>query len=125
MAFIWIGRFTAAAKRAKRRRILAKRAFSPDPQNVSSQTLSAVSRSLNVSRATLRNWRSRTPALNEAFTVFEQNKAKKAAHQLHVRRYKQVASEIVDAAREGSPDPVETEVKAHTKAEQVESRLNH
>jgi hypothetical protein len=37
MAFIWIGSFMEAAKRAKRLRILAKRAFSPDPQNVSSQ----------------------------------------------------------------------------------------
>jgi hypothetical protein len=36
MAFIWIGRFMEAAKRAKRRKILAKRAFSPDPKNISS-----------------------------------------------------------------------------------------
>ena len=108
-----------AAKRAKRRRILAKRAFSPDPKNVSSQTLSAVSRSLNVSRATLRNWRSRTPALNEAFTVFEQNKAKKAAHQLHVRKYKEVAEEIVEAARGGAEDPVKVGVEAAATGEEV------
>ena len=82
------------------------------------ENLSAVSRSLNVSRATLRNWRSRTPALNEAFTVFEANKVKTAAHQLHVRKFKQVAEGIVDAARDGVPDPVEAGVKAHQQAEQ-------
>ena len=84
----------------------------------SGQNLSAVARELNVSRATLRNWRSLNPTLNQAFTFFEQNKAKKAAHQLHVRKFKQVAEEIVDAAREGNSDPVEAGVKAHKQAEQ-------
>ena len=85
----------------------------------SGQSLSAVARELNLSRATLRNWRDRNPALNASFAVFEANKAKKAQHQLHVRKYKQVAEEIVDAARDGAADPVEAGVKKHTKAEQV------
>ena len=84
------------------------------------ETLSAVARELNVSRATLRNWRSLNPALNQAFSVFEQNKLKKAQHQQHVRKYKQVAEEIVEAAREGNSDPVEAGVKAHQQAEVVE-----
>ena len=82
------------------------------------ETLSGISRSLNISRATLRNWRSRTPALNEAFTVFEANKVKTAQHQQHVRKYKAVAQEIVEAARGGVPDPVEAGLQAHTQAEQ-------
>ena len=86
------------------------------------ENLSAVSRSLNISRATLRNWRSRTPALNEAFTVFEANKVKTAQHQQHVRKYKAVAQEIVEA-REGNTDPVEAGVKAHTKAKHVEQEV--
>ena len=89
----------------------------------SGQTLSSVSRSLNISRATLRNWRTLNPTLNKAFTFFEQNKAKKAQHQLHVRRYKEVAEGIVDAARDGAADPVEAGVKKHTKAEQVKDEV--
>ena len=84
----------------------------------SGQSLSAVSRELGLSRATLRNWRTLNPALNQAFSVFEANKAKTAAHQLHVRKFKQVAEEIVDAAREGNSNPVEAGVKAHKQAEQ-------
>ncbi len=87
------------------------------------ETLSAVARELNVSRATLRNWRSLNPALNQAFSVFEQNKLKKAQHQLHVRKFKQVAEEIVEAAREGNSDPVEAGVKAHQQAEVVEEEV--
>ena len=83
------------------------------------ETLSAVSRSLNISRATLRNWRSLNPTLNASFAVFEANKLKTAAHQQHVRKYKEVAEEIVDAARDGAADPVEAGVKKHTQAEQV------
>ena len=83
------------------------------------ETLSAVSRELNLSRATLRNWRTLNPTLNASFAVFEANKAKTAAHQLHVRKYKQVAEGIVDAARDGAADPVEAGVKKHTQAEQV------
>ena len=82
------------------------------------ENLSSVSRSLNISRATLRNWRGRTPALNEAFTVFEANKVKTAQHQQHVRKYKAVAEEIVEAAREGNTDPVEAGLQAHTQAVQ-------
>ena len=82
-------------------------------------TLSAVSRSLNISRATLRNWRSLNPTLNASFAVFEANKLKTAAHQQHVRKYKEVAEGIVDAARDGAADPVEAGVKKHTQAEQV------
>ena len=84
----------------------------------SGESLSAVSRTLNISRATLRNWRSLNPTLNASFAVFEANKLKTAAHQLHVRKYKEVAEEIVDAARDGAADPVEAGVKKHTKAEQ-------
>ncbi len=82
------------------------------------ETLSAVARSLNISRASLRNWRDRNPTLNQAFSVFEQNKAKAAQHQQHIRKFKQVAEGIVDAARDGVPDPVEAGVKAHQQAEQ-------
>ena len=82
------------------------------------ETLTAVSRSLNISRASLRNWRDRNPKLNASFAVFEANKAKRAAHQQHVAKYKQVAQEIVDSARDGAADPVEAGVKAHQKAEQ-------
>ena len=83
------------------------------------ETLSAVSRSLNISRATLRNWRSLNPTLNASFAVFEANKLKTAAHQQHVRKFKQVAEGIVDAARDGAADPMEAGVKKHTQAEQV------
>jgi len=84
----------------------------------SGQSLSAVARSLNISRATIRNWRTLNPTLNASFAVFEANKLKTAAHQQHVRKYKEVAEEIVDAARGGVPDPVEAGVKAHQQAEQ-------
>ena len=84
----------------------------------SGETLSSVSRTLNISRATLRNWRDRNPTLNASFAVFEANKAKTAAHQQHVRKFKQVAEEIVDAARAGAADPVEAGVKAHKQTEQ-------
>ena len=87
------------------------------------ETLSAVARELNISRASLRNWRTLNPDLNKAFTFFEANKAKKAQHQLHVRKYKQVAEEIVEAAREGNSDPVEAGVKAHQQAEAVEDEV--
>ena len=63
-------------------------------------SLSATARELHVSRATLRNWRRLNPTLNQAFAVFEANKAKTAAHRLHVRKYKQVAEAIEEAERE-------------------------
>ena len=87
------------------------------------ETLSAVARELNVSRATLRNWRTLNPTLNQAFSVFEANKLKAAQHQQHVRKYKEVAEEIVEAAREGNTDPVEAGVKAHKQAEAVEDEV--
>ena len=61
--------------------------------------------------------------LNASFAVFEAKKLKTAAHQQHVRKYKEVAEEIVDAARDGAADPVEAGVKKHTKAEQVEEEV--
>ena len=85
----------------------------------SGETLSAVSRSLNISRASLRNWRDRNPTLNASFAVFEANKLKAAQHQQHVRKYKQVAEEIVDSARDGAADPVQAGVKAHQQTEAV------
>ena len=87
------------------------------------ETLSAVARELNVSRATLRNWRSLNPKLNASFAVFEANKLKAAAHQQHVAKYKQVAQEIVDSARDGAADPVEAGVKAHKQSEAVEDEV--
>lgn len=74
-------------------------------------SLSATARELHVSRATLRNWRRLNPTLNQAFAVFEANKAKTATHRLHVRKYKQVAREIVEAARGGVDDPLEVGLK--------------
>jgi hypothetical protein len=83
------------------------------------ETLSSVSRSLNISRATLRNWRSLNPKLNASFTTFEANKAKTATRQLHVRKYKQVAEGIVEAARGGAEDPVKVGVEAAATGEEV------
>ena len=83
------------------------------------ETLSAVSRTLNISRATLRNWRKRNPKLNASFAVFEANKAKAAARQQHVAKYKQVAQEIVEAARGGAEDPVKVGVEAAATGEEV------
>ena len=90
----------------------------------SGESLTATARSLRISRASLRNWRDRDPALNNAFTTFEVNKAKKAAHQLHIRKYKQVADGIVDAAREGAEDPVKAaqDAQAKAKVEEIESK---
>ena len=83
------------------------------------ETLSSVSRSLNISRASLRNWRTLNPDLNKAFTFFEANKLKTAAHQQHVAKYKQVAQEIVEAARGGAEDPVKVGVEAAATGEEV------
>ena len=47
------------------------------------ESLTAAARSLNISRASLRNWRDRDPALNRAFDTFEANKAK---HEENVKR---------------------------------------
>ena len=83
------------------------------------ETLSAVARELNISRASLRNWRDRNPKLNASFAFFEANKLKTAAHQQHVAKYKQVAQEIVEAARGGAEDPVKVGVEAAATGEEV------
>lgn len=90
----------------------------------SGETLTATARSLRISRASLRNWRDRDPKLNEAFGTFEANKAKAEAKRERIKHFKEVAAEIVDAAREDSPDPVEAGVKAQQQAEakEVESK---
>ena len=82
----------------------------------SGESLTATTRALNISRASLRNWRDRDPKLNEAFGTFEANKVKAEAKRKRVKHFKEVAAEIVDAAREDSPDPVEAGVKAQQQA---------
>ena len=90
----------------------------------SGQSLTATARSLRISRTSLRNWRDRDPKLNEAFGAFEANKTKTEAKRQRVKHFKEVAAEIVDAAREDSPDPVEAGVKAQqqAKAKEIESK---
>ena len=88
------------------------------------ESLTATARALRISRASLRNWRDRDPKLNEAFGTFEANKAKAEAKRQRIKHFKQVAAEIVDAAREDSPDPVEAGVEAQqqAKVKEVESK---
>ena len=90
----------------------------------SGESLTATARSLRISRASLRNWRDRDPALNNAFTTFEANKAKAEAKRERVRQYKQLGDGIVDAAREGKADPVKAaqEAQANAKVEELESK---
>ena len=90
----------------------------------SGESLTATALAVKVSRASLRNWRERDPKLNEAFGTFEANKAKAEAKRQRVNHFKEVAAEIVDAAREDSPDPVEAGVKAQqqAKAKEIESK---
>ena len=82
----------------------------------SGESLTATARSLNISRASLRNWRDRDPKLNEAFGTFEANKAKAEAKRKRVKHFKVVADGIVDAAREGADDPVKAAQEAQEKA---------
>jgi len=82
----------------------------------SGESLTATARSLRISRASLRNWRDRDPALNRAFGTFEANKAKQEAKRQKVNHFKEVAAEIVDAAREDSPDPVKAGLEAQKQA---------
>ena len=82
----------------------------------SGESLTATARAVKVSRPSLRNWRDRDPKLNEAFGTFEANKTKAEAKRKRIKHFKQVATEIVDAAREDSPDPVEAGVKAQQQA---------
>jgi len=90
----------------------------------SGESLTATALALRISRASLRNWRERDPKLNEAFGTFEANKLKTEAKRQRVKHFKEVAAEIVDAAREDSPDPVEAGIKAQQEAEvkEVESK---
>ena len=87
----------------------------------SGQSLTATARSLNISRASLRNWRDRDPALNRAFGTFEANKAKAEAKRKRVKHYKQMADGIVDAAREGAEDPVKAGLEAQKQAKVKEA----
>ena len=90
----------------------------------SGESLTATALAVKVSRASLRNWRDRDPKLNEAFGTFEANKVKAEAKRKRIKHFKEVAAEIVDAAREDSPDPVEAGVKAQqqAKVKEVESK---
>ena len=87
----------------------------------SGKSLTATARSLNISRASLRNWRDRDPKLNEAFATFESRKAKTEKKRARVNHFKQVATEIVDAAREDAVDPVQAGLQAQQKAEEIEA----
>ena len=87
----------------------------------SGQSLTATARSLRISRASLRNWRDRDPALNRAFDTFEANKAKHEAKRQKVNHFKEVAAEIVAAAREDAPDPVKAGLEAQKQAKVKEA----
>ena len=78
----------------------------------SGQSLTATARALNISRASLRNWRQRDLALNRAFDTFEANKARHEAKRQKVRHFKEVVSDIIDAARQDAADPVKTGLEA-------------
>lgn len=90
----------------------------------SGESLTATARALNISRASLRNWRDRDPKLNEAFGTFEANKVKAEAKRERINHYKQMADGIVDAAREGAEDPVKAaqEAQQQAKAKEEESK---
>ena len=90
----------------------------------SGESLTATARALNISRASLRNWRDRDPALNRAFDTFEVNKVKHEAKRQKVRHFKEVASGIVDAAREDAEDPVKAaqEAQQQAKVKEIESK---
>ena len=88
----------------------------------SGESLTATARALRISRASLRNWRDRDPALNRAFGTFEANKAKHEAKRQKVNHFKEVAAEIVDAAREDAADPVQAGLQAQQKVEEVEAQ---
>ena len=90
----------------------------------SGESLTVTARSLNISRVSLRNWRDRDPALNNAFVTFEANKAKAEAKRERVRQYKQMADGIVDAARQDAEDPVKAaqEAQQQAKAKEEESK---
>ena len=83
----------------------------------SGESLTATARALRISRASLRNWRQRDPALNRAFDTFEANKVKHEAKRQKVRHFKEVASGIVDAARQDAADPVKAGLEAQKQSE--------
>ena len=87
----------------------------------SGESLTATARSLRISRASLRNWRDRDPALNRAFGTFEANKVKHEAKRQKVNHFKEVAAEIVDAAREDAADPVKAGLEAQKQAKVKEA----
>ena len=76
------------------------------------QSLSATAGTLHISRASLRNCAKTDPALNRAFDTFEANKAKAGAEREWVKSYQQVADAIVDAAKDGEPDPIKAGLEA-------------
>ena len=86
------------------------------------QTLTSVASELRVSRSSLRNWRSRDPRLNAAFATFESRKAEAKKKRARVKHFKQVATEIVDAAKADAADPVQAGLQAQQKAEEVEAQ---
>ena len=90
----------------------------------SGESLTATALAVKVSRTSLRNWRDRDPKLNEAFGTFEANKVKHEAKRQKVRHFEEVARDIVDAAREDSPDPVKAglEAQANAKVKEAEKR---
>ena len=90
----------------------------------SGESLTATARALNISRASLRNWRERDPKLNEAFATFEANKVKAEAKRKRIKHFKQMADGIVDAAREGAEDPVKAAQEAQQQAmvKEIESK---
>ena len=83
------------------------------------QPLTSVASELRVSRASLRNWRDRDPRLNAAF---ESRKAETKKKRARVKHFKEVAAEIVDAAREDAVDPVQAGLQAQRKAQEVEAQ---
>ena len=87
----------------------------------SGESLTATALAVKVSRASLRNWRDRDPALNRAFDTFEANKVKHEAKRQKVRHFKEVASDIVDAARQDAADPVKAGLEAQKQAKVKEA----
>jgi hypothetical protein len=85
------------------------------------QTLTSVASELRVSRASLRNWRSRDPRLNASFATFESRKAETKKKRARVKHFKEVTTQIMDAAREDAVDPVQAGLQAQQKAEEVEA----
>ena len=85
------------------------------------QTLTSVASELHISRASLRNWRSRDPRLNAAFATFEARKAKTEKKRARVKHFKEVTTQIMDAAKADAADPVQAGLQAQQKAEEVEA----